>query len=149
MIKEKSSGAIIFRKEGGKIYYLLLSYGKNYWGFSKGHVEKGESEEEAAQREIEEETGIKKIEFIKGFKERIAYFFKRMTVDKNKKTLVFKEVIFYLGKTNTKNIKISSEHKGFKWLPYNLAIKKTTFKNAKKILKKANNFLLNYYGKIW
>jgi len=136
--KEKSSGVIIFRKEGGRNYYLLLNYGKNYWGFCKGGVEKGETKLDAAKREAKEETDIKKLNFIKGFEKRISYSFKKRGSEK-----ILKEAIFYLAEARTKKVKISSEHIGFKWLLYNQAIKKTTFKNAKEVLKKANSFLKN------
>ncbi len=138
---ERSAGAVIFRKEGGKIYYLLLHYptgfrtSKDYWDFPKGHIEKGEDMIKTAKREVAEETGLKEIEFIEGFKETIKYFFKFQG-----KT-VLKFVTFYLAKTKEKNVKISWEHIGFQWLPYQEALKQLTFENAKEILKKANKFL--------
>jgi len=138
---EKSAGAVIFRKKRDSIYYLLLHYpssakaARDYWDFPKGHVEKGEDEIETVKREVEEETGLKDIEFIKGFKEWIKYFFK--FGGKN----ILKFVTFYLVETKTKEIKISFEHLGFEWLPFEEALEQLTFKNAKEILKKANNFL--------
>ena len=138
---EKSAGAVIFRKEGGKTYYLLLHYPSNakapreYWDFPKGHIEKGENLEETAKREVEEETGLKDLKLIEGFKEWIKYFFKFK--EKN----IFKIVTFFLAETKTKTVKVSFEHIGFKWLPYEEAIEKLTFKNAKEILKKANDYL--------
>lgn len=139
---EKSAGAIIFRRENGKIYYLLLHYPgashraeKNYWDFPKGHIEKGEKLEEAAKREIEEETGLKDIKFIEGFKETIKYFFR--WEGKN----VLKFVTFFLAETKTKDIQISFEHIGYQWLPFEKAMEKLAFENAKEILKKANHFL--------
>jgi len=138
---EKSAGAVIFRKEKGKIYYLLLHYPsgsrsqKDYWDFSKGHIIKGEKPEETARREAEEETGIKDLKFIEGFKEWIKYFFKFRGEN------IFKIVTFYLGETKTKEIKISPEHIGFQWLPYKQAIEQLKFKNAREILKKANSFI--------
>ncbi|MDO8663561.1 MAG: diadenosine tetraphosphate hydrolase, partial [Candidatus Wildermuthbacteria bacterium] len=72
----------------------------------------------------------------KGFKEFIKYFFR--IENKN----IFKTVVFYLAGTKTKKIKISSEHIGFEWLPYEKALEQLTFKNAKNILEKANEFLL-------
>lgn len=139
---EKSAGAVIFRKEGGKNFYLLLHYPsssritkKEYWGFPKGHIEKGEELEATAKREIEEETGLRDIKFINGFSEWEKYFF----VSDGKK--IFKIVTFLLAETKTKKIKISWEHLGFKWFSYEEAIKKLIFKNAKEILKKANEFL--------
>ena len=129
---EKSSGAIIFRKDKGERLYLLLHYEWGHWDFPKGHIEKGESLEETARREVKEETGIEDVEFVKGFKETIKYFYKR-----DNKNFV-KTVVFFLAKTETKQVKISYEHKGFKWLPYDKALQQITFDNAKKILKKAN-----------
>ncbi|MCJ7787018.1 NUDIX domain-containing protein [Patescibacteria group bacterium] len=138
---ERSAGAIIFRRENDKIYYLSLHYpsppktSKEYWDLPKGHIEKGEKEIETVRREVEEETGLKDIEFVDGFKEWIKYFFKFK--EKN----ILKFVTFYLAETKEKDIKVSFEHLGFEWLSYEKAIKKLTFKNAKEILKKANEFL--------
>lgn len=141
--KEKSAGAIIFRKGGGKIYYLLLHYESGHWDFPKGHVEEGENEKTASLREIKEETSIEEIDFIEGFRERITYFFKE-SYKKKKGPLIFKEVIFYLAETKDKEVKISYEHIDFAWLLYDEAFKKITFRNAKEILNKANDFLLEY-----
>jgi len=138
---EKSAGAVIFRRENNKIEYLLLHYPssakapKEYWDFPKGHLEKGEKELDTVKREVEEETGLKDLEFIEEFEEWIKYFFKY------KGKTVFKIVTFYLAETKTKNIKVSGEHLGYKWLLYEEAIEQLTFKNAKEILKKANDFL--------
>ena len=138
---EKSAGAVIFRREGNKIYYLLLHYPssakapKEYWDLPKGHVEKGEKESDTVKREVREETGLKDIKFIEGFKEWIKYFFKF-----GGKT-VFKVVTFYLAETKTKEVKTSFEHVGYKWLSYKEAQDTLTFKNAKEILKKANDRL--------
>jgi 8-oxo-dGTP pyrophosphatase MutT (NUDIX family) len=143
MITRRSSGAIIFRKENNNIYYLLLEYPSNkrnkkdYWGFAKGTMEKGEKEIDTAKREIEEETGINDLKFIKGFKEVISYFFK----DKNE--TIFKTVSYFLAKTETKDVVLSNEHIGFLWLPFEKAFKKLTFDNTKKILEKAHKFLIN------
>jgi 8-oxo-dGTP pyrophosphatase MutT (NUDIX family) len=135
MPTEHSAGAIIFRKEEGENLYLLLHYKSGHWEFPKGHIEKGEKEIETAKRETEEETGIKDIVFIKGFEEPIKYFFRA------KKRTISKTVIFYLAETKIKKIKLSKEHIGFKWLDYKEAKKQITFKNAQKIIEKADNLL--------
>ena len=139
---EKSAGAIIFRREGGKTYYLLLHYPStkrgaesDYWDFPKGHIEKGESQLDTVKREVKEETGLKDIKFIEGFKEWIKYFFK------HKGKTIFKIVTFYLAETKTKDVKVSFEHLGYKWLPYEKALDQLTFENAKNILKKAHLYL--------
>lgn len=147
MPKEKSAGAIIYRMEGGEPRYLLLHYPSGHWEFAKGHIEKDEKPEDAARREIEEETGVRNIKIIPGFKEYAKYFFRKNydLVGEAKKNApwVFKLVVFYLAETKTKDIKISSEHKGFLWLPYERAIKRLTYKNAKNLLKQANEFVIS------
>ena len=56
--QEVSSGGVVFRRLAEGTRYLLILDGHGNWGFPKGHVENGESAEEAARREIEEETGL-------------------------------------------------------------------------------------------
>lgn len=133
---EKSAGAVIFRKEQDNLYYLVLHYRAGHWDFVKGNIEKGEEIKQTIIREAEEESGIKDLEFIKGFKETIEYFYKL------KGKTIFKTVVFFLAETKTKEIKLSFEHIGFKWLSYEKALEILTYKNAKEILIKANNFLL-------
>jgi len=43
--------------ENGNGEYLMIKR-KGYWDLPKGKIEKGENEEEAALREVEEETGL-------------------------------------------------------------------------------------------
>jgi 8-oxo-dGTP pyrophosphatase MutT (NUDIX family) len=135
MITERSAGAITFRNEEKKRLYLLLCYHAGHWDFIKGNIEPGESEKNTVIREAKEEANLEKIEFIPEFRETIRYFYKRGG------QLVSKEVIFYLAKTEQKKVKISYEHKGYKWLPFEEAQRLLTFQNAKQILKKAEEFL--------
>jgi len=139
---ERSAGAVIFKRKNGKIFYLLLHYPgvshrskKDYWDFPKGHIEKGEKEIETVKREVFEETGLKNIKILDGFKETIKYFFKW-----EGKTIL-KFVTFYLAETKEKEVKISFEHTGYEWLPFEKAVERLSFKNAKEILKKAHQFL--------
>jgi 8-oxo-dGTP pyrophosphatase MutT (NUDIX family) len=134
-MKEVSCGAVIYRKKGKEVKYLLLHYEAGHWGMVKGNVEKGEDCRATVVREAEEETGITDLKFHPGFKERINYFYRR-----DGKT-IYKEVIFLLAETETKEIKLSFEHKGFKWLSYRKAMKQLTFATAKKVLEKAHRQL--------
>ena len=118
---------------------------RGQWGFAKGHVEEGESEVQTAKREIAEETGIEDLKIIPGFKELEKYFFRKsygLEGEARKKApWVFKLVVFFLAETKTKEVKISPEHTEFAWLPIEEAIKKTTFKNSKKLLKEVSDFV--------
>ena len=136
MVKERSAGAVIFRKDGKKVLYLLLHYHfkSDYWDFPKGNIEKGEAEEDTVKREVEEETGISEIKLVPNFKENISYFYR-----KDSET-VFKEVVFFLAETKTEDVKISSEHIGFEWIDYEGAMKKLK-RNSKNVLMEANDFL--------
>lgn len=132
---ERSAGAVVFRKENGKIKYLLIQYGWGHWEFPRGLIEKKESLEETARREIKEEIGIEDIKFIPGFKEWIKFFFRLK--GKN----IMKIVTFLLAETKAKEVKLSFEHKDYAWLEYKEALERLTFKNSKEILKKANDHL--------
>ncbi len=134
---ERSAGGIIFRIEKGEIKYLLLhyKYKSEYYGFARGNIEEDESEIEAAKREIEEETGIKELEFAEGFKEKQKLFYRR------EGKLIYKEIILFLAETKEKEIKVT-EHIGFIWADYEEAIKLLKFKNDKMLLEKANEFLI-------
>jgi len=148
MPKEKSAGAIIFRIVNGVPHYLLLHYPSGHWEFAKGHIEEGESVEEAAFREIKEETGIIDLKIIPGFKEYAKYFFRKsydlVGEAKKKAPWVFKLVVFLLAETKTEEVKISKEHKGFLWLPFETAFKRVTYKNAKELLEKANDYVVEH-----
>ena len=43
---------------------MVRSKNSQSWLFPKGHIEEGETDEEAAMREITEETGIERLEYI-------------------------------------------------------------------------------------
>ena len=132
---EKSAGIVMFRNDSSKNEFLLLNYPQGHWDFVKGKVEQNETPHETAIRETKEETGITNIEFIDGFEESVEYDFRF------KKENIHKKVIFFLAKTDEKNIQLSHEHNDYLSLEYNDPLKKTTFENAKNVLTKANEFL--------
>ena len=134
MKEEVSSGIILFNNiEDRK--FLLLNYPSKHWDFVKGKMEAGETPHETALRETKEETGISDVEFLEGFKEEIEYYF---YADKQE---IHKKVIFFLGETKTLDIILSHEHLDFVWLDYDNALKKITYDNAKKLLRKSKEFL--------
>jgi len=137
MREQISAGIVQFRNASNKNEFLLLNYPQGHWDFVKGKVELDETPHETALRETKEETGISDIEFIDDFEESVEYDFRFKNED------IHKKVIFFLAKTNEKKISLSHEHNDFVWLEYDDALKKTTFRNAKNVLSKTNEFLLN------
>ena len=134
-MKEEVSAGIILFNDVDKRKYLLLNYPSKHWDFVKGKMEKDETPHETAVRETKEETGISDIEFIDGFEEEIEYYFYVGNQE------IHKKVIFFLGKTNTTEITLSHEHLDFIWLEFDNALNKTTYENAKNLLKKSKMFL--------
>lgn len=60
-----SAGGIVFRNKDGKIQVLLISDSYGNYAFPKGHVERGETVEQAALRETAEEVNLEKLKLIK------------------------------------------------------------------------------------
>jgi len=132
VIREKSAGAVVFRRQTDKILYLVLMRNPKYWDLPKGNIEEGETEEETVRREVWEETGLKEIKIVPEFKEAEHYFYRL------KGELISKDVVFFLAESKDGEVKISKEHEGYRWLNFEEALEKV---KSKKILGKANDFL--------
>jgi len=133
-LNEISAGAVIFRKNS-RLQFLLLHYPSGHWDFVKGKIEVNENPHQTTIREAKEETGITDLDFVNGFEESVEYEFQYDG------ELIHKKVIFFLAKTNTVEIKISHEHLDFVWLEFKEALEKTTYRNARSVLSKANQLL--------
>ncbi len=132
---EKSCGAIVYRHYNDTIEFLSVKskiYG--HWGFPKGHIEEGESEQEAAKRELMEETELI-ITLCSDYKASVNYYSAEYTC---------KEVVYFIGKSSSQCIKIQKEEiEDYKWLGYNKMLELLTFDNDKKILIEVKNYLEN------
>lgn len=115
-------------------FYLLLQNGGR-WDFPKGNIEKGESELQTVLREVTEETGLTDIKIVDGFRKIVEYFYRRG--GKN----VHKHVIYLLARTNDEKVKISFEHQGFGWFPYEKAREQASYENSKMTLNEAEGFI--------
>jgi len=135
-MQEHSCGFVLYRQVDKNHYYLLMHYKAGHWDFPKGHVEEGESMEQTAKRELEEETGINDVQILPGFLYEYDYEFgKKAGKQKSKK------VTFMLANTRQISTRLSHEHKGARWVPYERALKMLTFENAGKMLAAAEAHL--------
>lgn len=140
MLEERSAGAVVFYLSQDVAEYLLLHYEAGHWDFPKGAIEEGEDELDTVRREVWEETGINNIEIVKDFRKEIEYFYRKVG------ELVRKRVAFYLAKSNTKEVKLSYEHKGYIWLHYPKAMRMLTFRTARNVLEAAHTYLTQLYN---
>lgn len=136
MEQQTSAGIVTYYQAPNKEReYLLLHYNAGHWDLPKGHVEPGETHEQAALRELQEETGLH-AELDANFTHTFAY-----NLTNKQGEPAHKAVYWFVGKTDSKKVIISHEHKGFVWLPYTAAVDKLTYLNAQKLLKEAELFL--------
>jgi 8-oxo-dGTP pyrophosphatase MutT (NUDIX family) len=142
--RDKSAGVIVFfRGDDGCRFLLLLSRltKRPLWEFPKGGVDAGESLQQAALRELEEETGMRAsdIRIVPGFEHREEY---RFTSGKGDgKTLVRKEVTYFLAEAGSTDVTLSAhEASQFAWLPLHEAMRKLKYKARREMLKKAAEF---------
>lgn len=127
MKRERSCGAVVYRKKKGELEILLICH-KNggHWAFPKGHVEKGETDEETALREIREETGLQ-VKLKTDFQASVAY---------SPKPDVMKDVIYFAAKAE-KEVEVKAQEEellGFCWLSPADAMQRVTYQNDKEIL---------------
>jgi bis(5'-nucleosidyl)-tetraphosphatase len=135
--REFSAGGVVFRKrKTGQIEWLICRHsGYHQWILPRGLIEKGEKSEETAQREVEEECGVK-ARVIAKIKEPEKYIYQF------KGTLIFKNVVYFLmeylsGKTENHDWEVEE----LAWLSYEQALKELKFKGAKKVLIAAQKLL--------
>ena len=133
--EERSAGVILYKTEGQRRVYLILQYAAGHWDFAKGKKIRGETDMQAALREVREETGITDVPICDDFKEEIKYEFMRDG------TAIRKTVVFFLGRTESSNIALSGEHTDYTWQEYNDAILAVTHEAARRVLAGANRVL--------
>ena len=138
--KEVSAGIIIVRCGTDGHKYLLLQHANgSHWSFSKGHLEKGETEKDAAQRELSEETNLRVEKLIPDFKGKVSYSYCRNG------TKIAKVVVYFLGFVSPQaRVELSSEHYDYRWLDYRDARDLLTYKNDRQLLDRAEEKLVDF-----
>ncbi|MCL6471524.1 MAG: NUDIX hydrolase [Firmicutes bacterium] len=131
-----SSGGVVFRKADGRIEVALTAREDNIWVLPKGLVEKGESLEEAALREVNEEAGLTGEIIDKIGRIDYWYFWHPDS------TRYHKFVYFYLIRCIGGDItKHDWEVREVRWFPIGEAIEKLAYKDEKKVVEKAKEML--------
>jgi 8-oxo-dGTP pyrophosphatase MutT (NUDIX family) len=136
--REVSAGGVVYRREDDALEVLLAARrtrrGDLAWGLAKGGIEPEESVEDAAVREVREETGIDaEIEDSLG---ETRYFYVWDDVR------VRKVVHFFLmravgGDTNDHD----DEMEDVRWFPLERALKRAAYKGEREVLARAAELL--------
>lgn len=128
--EHSSGGAVISFRDGAPFVALIATRGKTRWGLPKGAVSDGETSQEAALREVKEETGLD-ASIVKPL-DTIEYFFRASGM------LIHKKVDFYLmnfdGGELTPQL---SEVDDVEWVELSEAIQRASFESERKLLEMA------------
>ena len=134
---EISAGGVVWNPHLKKI--LLIKDFSDKWALPKGWIEKGETEEQAAIREVQEETGVKSLKIISRLGET-EYFYtakEARPYGLKKGERVHKKVIFFLMETENEKLVPQWEIKGAEWFPVDVAAEKISYDNIRGIVEKA------------
>jgi 8-oxo-dGTP pyrophosphatase MutT (NUDIX family) len=135
---EVSSGGVVYEREGGSVRVVLAARrtrrGELVWGLPKGGLDEGESEIDAAIREVREETGIEAV--VEEDLGQIRYFYVWEGVR------VRKAVRFFLMRATGGDVSNhDDEMEEVRWFPLATAIRRAAFRGEREVLERARDRL--------
>lgn len=130
IVREPTAGGIVFRrdKEGG-IEILLIQDAKDRWTIPKGHIEEGESAQDAAKREIGEEAGLTDTEVL-GWLGKIHFRYRRV----DKLVLMTTQIYLVRAKGDTNAIQKEEWMNGIKWFKFHDALDAIEYEDIGKLM---------------
>ena len=138
-----SAGVIVFREDSPRSYLLMRSAltRRPVWEFPKGAIEAGESELEAAERELHEETGLGVGDYtlLDGFQEEERYYFTRGVGPQL--CLIQKKVDDFLAEWQRGEVQLSREALRYEWVTAEDAMKMLRFPEKRRVLTRAMEWL--------
>jgi len=136
--REVSAGGVVYRRGGDDIEVVLASRrtrrGDLAWGLAKGGIEPGESREDAAVREVREETGLDAtIEADLGDTKYI-YVWEDVRIRKR--------VHFFLMRHDGGDVEDrDDEMEEIRWFPLERALKRAAYRGEREVLARAAELL--------
>jgi 8-oxo-dGTP diphosphatase len=131
--RQTSSGGVIFRKGPGVTEVVLVSVrGGKYWCLPKGIVDKGETPEITAVREVREESGLSG-RIIDKLGEITYWYYIHGENTKCRKTVHFYLMEYESGNTSQHDLEVDEAV----WFSFETALQKISFSGDRTILEKA------------
>ena len=133
---EYSAGGVVLRpgQDGEPEVLLIATHEGERWGLPKGHIEPWETPEEAAVREVREETGVQAR--VIAPLETIDYWYRWKANEGD--VLVHKHVTFYLMAYEQGDVRDHGwEVDEARWVPLSQAMSMVMYKDERELLEKA------------
>ena len=136
--REVSAGGVVYRRDGQSIEIVLASRrtrrGDLAWGLAKGGIEEGESLEDAAIREVREETGIEAVVEASLGDTQYFYVWEEIRI---RKTVHF----FLMRATGGDPAERDDEMEEIRWFPIDRALKRAAYRGEREVLGRALELL--------
>lgn len=130
IVREPTAGGIVFRRnKNNEVEILLIQDHKDRWTIPKGHIEEGETAQEAARREIGEEAGLHDIDML-GWLGKIHFRYRRI----EKLVLITQQVYLMRVRTSGNEIQKEDWMNGIKWFPFNEALDLIEYEDIGKLM---------------
>ncbi len=134
--KDESFGVIPLSCKNGVWEVFLIQHRRgHYWGFPKGHAEPGETHQEAAFRELKEETNLEIVRYLQTEPLLEQYHF---MADGRR---IFKQVLYYVAEVQGTVKPQEKEIQNGIWVPFPESIDKVTHPEGKMILTQVEKIL--------
>jgi len=136
--QDQSYGVIpLSHRDGHWEVFLIQHCHGRYWGFPKGHAELEESPQQAACRELKEETNLEVVRFLQ-IEPLIEQY--QFVLDKHR---VFKKVFYFAAEVAGEIILQKKEISNGAWLSIPKAFEQLTHQEGKAILTQVDKILSN------
>jgi diadenosine hexaphosphate hydrolase (ATP-forming) len=130
IVREPTAGGIVFRRnKKGEVEFLLIQDHKDRWTIPKGHIEEGETAQQAAKREIGEEAGLNDTEML-GWLGKIHFRYRRI----DKLVLISQQVYLMRVKTDGNEIQKEDWMNGIKWFSFYDALDAIEYEDIGKLM---------------
>ncbi len=135
--RQVSSGGVILRKSNDVVEIALVAVkGGNVWCLPKGIVDRGESTEETAVREVQEETGLKGRVIDKIGEISYWYYIKGENA-RCRKTVHFYLMEYLSGTTDEHDVEVDDAS----WFSIDDALNKISYKGDREMIEKAKEMI--------